>query len=437
MKKILSLLVCLSIMLSCVVTGIGATTAYAAEYEPSPEGDFIAFDGAIEEYIGPGGDIVIPTEIDGVRITEIYAEAFQLNNDITSVVIPEGIEKIGHKAFNECKNLVKVELPYSLYELGAEVFRSTGLTEIVIPGGLEKIPYGTFCDARGLTDIKISNGVKEIHTGAFGLTSPKRVIFPESLDFIAAGAFDFTFSMSSIEFVFCNDKVDMGRKVQQGLWEDMMKGNWSDEIDHIWCSSPTDIVLKAIVPEGSEVGEKLKNAKNNGLLHPDKECCNKSDYRVVEEDEDYFKDIEKEIEEWSIEETREELKYGASGSTSGGEENEGSTSDGEENEGDEQEDGSESNKKNPSSNKNNKNDKNNTTTTLIEEGDNSTMWIILGVVGGVMLLLIIGVVVFAVIFLKKPAKKQEKKEETLEELEARLAAMKEAPAEETPTEDAE
>ena len=266
MKKLLSLLICLSIMLSCVVTGIGSATAYAKEYEPSPESDFIAFDGVIEEYIGPGGDVVIPAEIDGVRTTEIAQNAFYTNNDITSVVIPEGVEKIGHCAFKTCQNLVSVELPYSLYELGAEVFNGTGLTSVVIPGGLEKIPYGTFCGVKALTDIKISNGVKELHEGCFGLTSPKRVIFPESVDFIAGGAFKYTFSMSSIEFVFCNDNIDMGRKVKQGLWEDMMKGNWSDELTHIWCSSPTSIVLKAIVPEGSDVGEKLKIGFNRFLI---------------------------------------------------------------------------------------------------------------------------------------------------------------------------
>lgn len=225
----------------------------------------------------------------------------------------------------------------------------------------------------------------------------------------------------------------MGRKVKQGLWEDMMKGNWSDELTHIWCSSPTGIVLKAIVPEGSDVGEKLKNAEANGLLHPGSECCSKSSYRIVEEDKEFFEDIKKEIAEYSIEETRDDLDYGSSGSSGNSGNNDSKNGDG-------GEDGTDGDKKNPTSSNNDKNDNNgNSTTTIVEDGSDSTLWIILGVVDGVFLLLIIGVVVFAVIFLnKKPAKK----EETLEELEARLAAMKEAfaeeaPVEETPTEDAE
>ncbi len=140
MKKLLSLLVCLSIMLSCVVKGIGAATAYAAKYEPSPEGDFIAFDGVIEEYIGPGGDVVIPAEIDGVPTVEIAMDSFINYSDITGVVIPEGVEKIGHRAFKGCPNLVKVELPYSLYEMGGETFCGSGITEVTIPGSLTKSP---------------------------------------------------------------------------------------------------------------------------------------------------------------------------------------------------------------------------------------------------------------------------------------------------------
>ncbi len=440
MKKLLSLLVCLSIMLSCVTVGIGAATAYAAEYEPSPEGDFIAFDGMIEDYIGPGGEVVIPAEIDGEAITEIASEAFAKNTDITSVVIPEGVEKIGHQAFNECSNLASVELPYSLYEMGAEVFRSCALTEITIPGGLSKVPYNCFGNMEGLSEIKISNGVKEIHSNAFGLSSPKRVIFPESVELIAAYAFCYNFTQGKIEMIICNPNLDLGRTIKSGLWEAMMKGQWSDKIDYVWNSSADPAqAYYVVVPEGSKIAEFVKNWETNGLLTPGTEAVRRNSYLVQEKDEDYFKDIAEEVEEWSIEGPRKDLQFGKTTSEDG---EDGGEDGGDENEKDDNKTGS------SGSNKNNKNDKDsNSTTTIVEEGgDNSMLWIILAVVGGVFLLLIIGVVVFAVIFLKKP--KKAAAAPTADELRAQLAALEEtevateavaeeAPVEETPTEDAE
>ena len=88
------------------------------------------FDGVLEEYIGPGGDVVIPASL---GVTEIAADSIRLNKDITSIVIPEGVEVIGLRAFYECENLTSITLPYSLYELGQECFNSCNLTSILIP----------------------------------------------------------------------------------------------------------------------------------------------------------------------------------------------------------------------------------------------------------------------------------------------------------------
>ena len=143
MKKLLSFIACLSLLLSCCMAGLGAV-ASAAVYEPSPEADFIAFDGVLEEYVGPGGDVVIPATIDGQAIREIAANAFANNKDITTVVIPEGVEKIGHRAFFTCSNLYAVEFPYSLYEFGSETFTNCALEKVTVPGGVTKVAYNTF-----------------------------------------------------------------------------------------------------------------------------------------------------------------------------------------------------------------------------------------------------------------------------------------------------
>jgi hypothetical protein len=48
----------------------------------------------ISFYDGPGGDVVIPLEIDGKPVTVIGSNTFFLNSGITSVTIPASVERI-------------------------------------------------------------------------------------------------------------------------------------------------------------------------------------------------------------------------------------------------------------------------------------------------------------------------------------------------------
>lgn len=456
MKKLLSLVICLALLLSATIMGIGTQ---ASALEASPEGDFIAFDGVLEEYIGPGGVVVIPATIEGERITEIAAQAFMANSDIEEVYIPEGVEIIGNRAFFKCSNLYKVEFPYSLYQFGSETFTGCALEAVTVPGSVEKVAYNTFGGNNGLRDIVISYGVKEIHSNGFGSTFPKRVVFPETVELVAAAAFNYLQTQDRVEFIICNPNLTLGVKVAAGgLWKDMMDGKWTDEIFRPWNSSlgSGTTNFKVVVPEGSKIAEFVKDWENNGLLEVGKEAgaCNNS-YTVVEEDEEYFKDLEENQKDWGIVGTRDDLKN-ESATVSDNEDdqsnndasnkededkadNDTSSNKDEENkddndsssnddEADKDDNDSSSNKdeededkadndtsSNDDDNKKDEDDKqpskdkdenedssgSSTTTTIIEEGgDDSTLYIILGVVGGVFLLIIIGVVIFAVFMLK-------------------------------------
>ncbi len=73
---------------------IGLSVA-ASALAPSTKGESMAFDGVIEDYVGSGGALVIPAEIDGEPITEIAKDVFLNNTDITEMYLPEGFEKLG------------------------------------------------------------------------------------------------------------------------------------------------------------------------------------------------------------------------------------------------------------------------------------------------------------------------------------------------------
>lgn len=142
MKRFLVVLSVLAILATCCIMGIG-TVAFAAE-ESSPD-DFLVFDGVLEEYVGAGGDVVIPASL-GVK--EIAANAFENNTDITSVVIPEGVEVVGYWSFRKCTSLEAITLPYSLCELAEHCFSSAPITEITIPGNVDVVGYGAFSSCK-------------------------------------------------------------------------------------------------------------------------------------------------------------------------------------------------------------------------------------------------------------------------------------------------
>lgn len=84
-------------------------------------------------------------------------------------VIPEGTTEIIEMAFEDCKNLVSVE----------------------IPGSVRVINYGAFYGCTGLTSIVIPEGVEEIWECAFkGCTSLAGASLPESLKKVSFDAFE-------------------------------------------------------------------------------------------------------------------------------------------------------------------------------------------------------------------------------------------------------
>lgn len=73
----------------------------------------------IKRYLGPGGDVIIPSEIDGKLVTAIgntfdMTGAFQDCTTLTSVVIPDGVTEIQDNAFYSCTALETVTIPASV-----------------------------------------------------------------------------------------------------------------------------------------------------------------------------------------------------------------------------------------------------------------------------------------------------------------------------------
>ena len=68
--------------------------------------------------------LVIPSEIDGQTVTAIAAEGFAGLEDVTTLVLPETLEIIGDRAFENCTRLRGVYIPDSVESIGESAFRN-------------------------------------------------------------------------------------------------------------------------------------------------------------------------------------------------------------------------------------------------------------------------------------------------------------------------
>lgn len=71
----------------------------------------------LAEYTGPGGDVVIPSDV-----TSIGESAFELCDSLISVVISDSVTSIGELAFADCTNLTSVTISGSVTSIGDYAF---------------------------------------------------------------------------------------------------------------------------------------------------------------------------------------------------------------------------------------------------------------------------------------------------------------------------
>lgn len=106
--------------------------------DQSPTSDFIyASNGSeiqINGYSGPGGIIVIPSEIDGLPVTRIAQKAFYDVDNMTGLILPETLKTIGDWAFGgvHWTDAGVLVLPSSLTEVGMSAFSYSGFSGVVI-----------------------------------------------------------------------------------------------------------------------------------------------------------------------------------------------------------------------------------------------------------------------------------------------------------------
>ena len=114
--------------------------------------------------------LVIPDEYNSLPIVEIANNAFASNKNISSLILPNNVRKIGDRAFYNCSNIKgELMLPSSLEEIGDEAFSNCTSFEgeLVLPSKLKRIGKYGFSNTNFSGRISIPHLITTIEEGTF------------------------------------------------------------------------------------------------------------------------------------------------------------------------------------------------------------------------------------------------------------------------------
>ncbi|MBQ4395661.1 MAG: leucine-rich repeat protein [Paludibacteraceae bacterium] len=130
-----------------------------------------------------------------------HAPWYDYRNEITAVVLPDGLTKIGNFAFYQCNNasLTSIDIPASVTSIGQGAFNNcTKLASVTIPSSVTSIGQGAFFKCSSLTSIHIPSGVTSIEGSTFAQCGLTTINIPANVTTIGEDAFEHCNSLAAI-----------------------------------------------------------------------------------------------------------------------------------------------------------------------------------------------------------------------------------------------
>ena len=131
----------------------------------------------------------IPSSVKRIGSDAFYNGDNRDNNYLTSLVLDNGIEYIGYRAFAQC-NLTSLNIPGSVKTIGQTAFAGCGLiSSLVLNEGIESIGLYAFNNDNQIKTINIPNSVKTISDSAFNNCNAKTLNLGSGVQTIGDHAF--------------------------------------------------------------------------------------------------------------------------------------------------------------------------------------------------------------------------------------------------------
>lgn len=131
-----------------------------------------------------GCKVKVSLDLSGVEgLSEIEENEIEIygwcggSKSLVSIVLPEGLRKIGDGAFANQKSLVSVKIPKSVKKIGTSAFENCpSLLSLELPDGIKEISRTLLQGCAALKEITIPENVTKINKNAFfGCTSLEKI----------------------------------------------------------------------------------------------------------------------------------------------------------------------------------------------------------------------------------------------------------------------
>ena len=142
-KKLTSVILAVVMMLGILtIAPLTVSAATYGDFEYTLENDYTC---TITGYNGSAANVTIPSTIYGYKVSALSDTAFLSNKNIRSVIIPNGVLRIGALCFDSCTNLQEITIPDSVMHIVRSGDAGSGgflqfcdsLKEITLGSGLE------------------------------------------------------------------------------------------------------------------------------------------------------------------------------------------------------------------------------------------------------------------------------------------------------------
>ena len=228
-------------------------------------------------YEGTATRVRIADTYNGLPVKTIYDQAFNNNDKITSVIIPDNVTSIGSRAFDDCDSLTSVVIGDSVTSIGERAFSfCDSLTSVEIPDsvtsigdyafnscssltfheygncqylGNEENPYHALIQAKteNYSAYTIHEDTKVIADYAFsGCTRMSSIVIPDSVTSIGNGAFYECSSLTSVAIPDSVTSIGYGAFEYCSSLTSVVIGNGVTSIGYgafEYCSSLTSVVI--------------------------------------------------------------------------------------------------------------------------------------------------------------------------------------------------